>query len=113
MKSIELHKQELRNLCEKFHVAELYVFGSVAKNSFNKESDIDFLVRFVGVDPIEYFDNYMDLKSALTYLYSREIDLVEIQTIKNPILKRASDRDKIKLYGRLKLEVNRLIDSGM
>lgn len=42
----------------------------------------------------------MDLKSALTTLFSREIDLVEVQTIKNPILKRAIDRDKIRVYGR-------------
>ena len=100
MKSIELHNEEIINLCEKFHVDELYVFGSVAKNSFNNESDIDFLVRFSGVDPLEYFDNYMDLKSALTSLFDREIDLLEVQTVKNPILKRAIDRDKVKLYGR-------------
>lgn len=100
MKSIELHNKKLRNLCEEFHVAELYVFGSVAKNNSNNQSDIDFLVRFSGVDPMEYFDNYMDLKSALTTLFSREIDLVEVQTIKNPILKRAIDRDKIRVYGR-------------
>lgn len=100
MKSIEIHKDKLKYLCEKFHVAELHVFGSVATESFHNESDIDFLVRFSGVDPLEYFDNYMDFKSALASLFSREIDLVEAQTLKNPIFKKAIDRDKIKLYGR-------------
>lgn len=42
----------------------------------------------------------MDFKDNLSDLFSREIDLVEIQTLKNPILKRSIDRDKILLYGR-------------
>ncbi|MCA1758382.1 MAG: nucleotidyltransferase domain-containing protein, partial [Bacteroidales bacterium] len=87
-------------LCNKYHVAELYVFGSVTKENFSSSSDIDFLVRFQNVDPREYFDNYMDLKEQLEKLFSRDVDLVEIQTVKNPILKRSIDRNKIFLYGR-------------
>lgn len=100
MKLIDKHIDELKSLCESYYVSELYVFGSVAKDNFTDKSDIDFLVRFTGVDPIEYFDNYMDLKSSLAKLFSREIDLVEMQTVKNPILKKSIDRDKIRLYGR-------------
>jgi hypothetical protein len=100
MKLIDQHITELKKLCDRYHVSELYVFGSVAKDQFTDKSDIDFLVRFSGVDPLEYFDNYMDFKGKLSELFSREIDLVEIQTIKNPILKRSIYRDKIILYGR-------------
>ena len=100
MKLIHQYIKELKKLCTNFHVSELYVFGSIAKGDFNDESDIDFLVRFAGVDPLDYFDNYMDFKENLERLYSREVDLVEIQTIKNPILKRSIDRNKILLYGR-------------
>ncbi len=87
-------------LCKRYHVAEMYVFGSVVTDNFKKDSDIDFLVRFSGVAPLEYFDNYMDLKENLERLFSRNVDLVEIQTIKNPILKRSIDRNKIIVYGR-------------
>jgi len=100
MKVIDQHIDELKNLCARFHVAELYVFGSFAKGDFNDKSDIDFLVRFSGVNPYDYFDNYMDFKTDLELLFSREVDLVEIQTVKNPILKKSIDRDKIILYGR-------------
>lgn len=100
MKLIEQHIDELRSLCERYNVSALYVFGSFAKGQFSDKSDIDFLVRFTGVDPYDYFDNYMGFKDDLTELFSREIDLVEIQTIKNPILKKSIDRDKILLYGR-------------
>ena len=105
MKVIDQYIDELKKLCARFHVAELYVFGSIAKGDFNDNSDIDFLVRFSGVNPYDYFDNYMDFKANLELLYSREIDLVEIQTIKNPILKKSIDRDKIILYGRADTKV--------
>lgn len=100
MKLIDQHIAEIKKLCDRYHVSELYVFGSVAKDKFTDKSDIDFLVRFSGVDPFDYFDNYMDFKDNLSDLFSREIDLVEIQTLKNPILKRSIDRDKIIVYGR-------------
>ena len=100
MKLIRQHIDELKRLCDKYHVSEFYVFGSVAKDKDTDNSDIDFLVRFKGVDPYDYFDNYMDFKDDLKKLFSREIDLVEVQTVKNPILKKSIDRDKIILYGR-------------
>lgn len=100
MKIIQERINELKVLCDKHHVVELYVFGSVLTESFTSESDIDFLVQFSGVEPLDYFDNYMDFKEKLERLFSRMVDLVEIQTLKNPILKRSIDRNKVILYGR-------------
>jgi predicted nucleotidyltransferase len=100
MELINQHIEELKKLCEKYHVSELYAFGSVTNNSISNKSDIDFLVQFGDVDPIEYFDNYIDLKSELTKLFSRKVDLLENQTVKNPILKKSINKDKILLYGR-------------
>lgn len=100
MELINKHKDALKKLCDKFQVAEMYVFGSAVKDNLRGNSDIDFPVRFSGVNPIDYFDNYMDFKTALSKLFSRNIDLVEIQTIKNPILRKSIDRNKIILYGR-------------
>ena len=42
----------------------------------------------------------MDFKADLEILFSRKIDLLEIQAIKNPILQKSIDRNKIRLYGR-------------
>lgn len=100
MKLIQHHIEEIKELCKKYHDAELYVFGSVLTSNFKTDSDIDFLVRFAGVEPLDYFDNYMDFKEDLENLFSRRIDLLEVQTLKNPILKRSIDRNKIILYGR-------------
>ncbi len=100
MKPIQKHIKEIKKLCKDYHVAEMYVFGSVLNDNFSSKSDIDFLVKFEKVNPFAYFDNYMDLKEKLEDLLSRAVDLVEIQTVKNPILKRSIDRNKVLLYGR-------------
>ncbi len=99
MTLIDNHINEVKDLCDRYHVAELYVFGSILSDRFKKDSDIDFLLSFSEVEPAEYFDNYMDLKEGLEELFSRNVDLVEIQTLKNPILKRFINRDKMQLYG--------------
>lgn len=42
----------------------------------------------------------MKFKESLENLLKRTVDLVEIQTLKNPILKRSIDNTKTKVYGR-------------
>ena len=100
MKLIQKHLQEIKTLCDNYFVADLYVFGSVLTENFNPKSDIDFLVRFSGVNPTEYFDNYMDLKEKLEQILNRHVDLVENQAIKNPIFRKVIDRDKRLFYER-------------
>ena len=100
MELITKNIENITTLCEKHFVVNLFVFGSILTNKFNKESDVDFLVEIAGVDPFEYFDNYMDLKEELEQLLNRNIDLVEIQTLKNPILKTAIDQSKKLIYGQ-------------
>ena len=100
MKLIQKHIKEIKTICDKYFVAELYVFGSVLTEKFNSKSDVDFLVKFSGVNPTEYFDNYMDLKENLENLLSRNVDLIEIQTLKNPVLIQSIERNKTVLYER-------------
>lgn len=99
MKFIENHIANLKSLCEKHHVDKMYLFGSSLSSNFNSQSDIDFLVRFKPIDLAQYFENYMDLKDNLKSLLGREIDLVEEQTLKNPILINSIDKSKQLIYG--------------
>jgi predicted nucleotidyltransferase len=81
-------------------VRELYVFGSVLKESFNADSDIDLVVRFGEVPLEEYFTNYMDLKEALEELFQRNVDLIEDKAVVNPIFRRVLDREMKMVYDR-------------
>lgn len=99
MKLIENHIETLRILCLNYHVDKMYLFGSALNSNFNPKSDIDFLVKFKPIDLATYFDNYIGFKENLKQLFGREIDLVEEQTLKNPILKNSIDRNKVLVYG--------------
>lgn len=100
MDLIEKNISELKKLCEKYNVSELYVFGSFANGEMKRESDIDFLVTFDLIDLNAYADNYFDFKFALEDLFQRNIDLLEEKAIKNPYLKQSIDSSKKLIYGQ-------------
>ncbi len=92
-------KEAVRELCEKYHVDKLYLFGSMSEGKVNETSDMDLLVKFKQVDLKDYFDNYIHLKHQLEALFQRKVDLMEQQTLKNPILIRSIDKSKELIYG--------------
>ena len=79
------HIKEIQKLCKLYNVKDLYVFGSVLSNKFRIDSDLDFLVEFNNISGMDYLDNFINFKKSLHDLFQRNIDLVEYQSIKNPI----------------------------
>ena len=81
----------LRELCHRFGVRRLDVFGSAARGSdFDPErSDADFLVELAS--DRDDLATFLDLKEALEALLGRPVDLVErkaIEASRNPIRRR-------------------------
>lgn len=99
MKVIENHMDTLNRLCEKHNVDRMYLFGSALSGKFSEKSDIDFLVRFKPMDLAGYFENYLSFKEDLERLLGREVDLLEEQTLKNPILIKSINQSKELIYG--------------
>lgn len=99
MNLLTKNKTAIRELCEKFHVERLYLFGSAAKGTLKEESDVDFLVKFKPFDLYFYFDNYMDFQNQLQELFQRKVDLVEEQSLRNPILIESINKNKKLIYG--------------
>ena len=95
---LERYINEIRNLCQKNKVRNLYVFGSVLTDHFTDKSDIDLIVDIDSSDPLEYSDNYFNLKFALEELLRRQIDLLESRALKNPYLRENIDNSKTLLY---------------
>jgi len=91
---------ELIELCQRYKIKSLYLFGSANTEQFSNESDIDLLVTFGNIDLFNYFDNYMNLKEELEKMFCRKVDLIEEKTVKNPVLRRSIDRNKTLIYGR-------------
>ncbi|MFI0431245.1 nucleotidyltransferase family protein [Mariniflexile sp. HMF6888] len=96
---LEKNIKKVKTLCEKHKVEKLYLFGSATNDTFNDASDIDFLVRFKKSDLNLYFENYMAFKEKLRKLFKRDIDLVEEQTLKNPVLINSINKSKALIYG--------------
>ncbi len=96
---IDENLDHIRALCDKHKVSNLFVFGSILTNSFSKDSDVDFVVDFSGVDLYDYADNYFDFKDSLEALLKRRVDLLEEKAIKNPYLKNSIDSTKRQVYG--------------
>jgi len=96
---ITIEKNKIKKLCTKHKVDKLYLFGSATDETFTSESDIDLLVSFKDIDLKHYFSNYTNLKGKLKKLFNREIDLVEEQTLKNPILIKSINKNKELIYG--------------
>lgn len=78
--------EEIKLLCRKNKVKELYVFGSILSDGFSDKSDIDFIVDIDINDPLDYADYYFSLKFALDDLFERPVDLLEERALKNPFL---------------------------
>jgi predicted nucleotidyltransferase len=93
------NKTLINSICEIHGVEKLYLFGSATSNVFSKNSDIDFLVKFRNIDLEKYFDNYISLKEKLKNIFKRDVDLVEEQTLKNPILIKSINKNKELIYG--------------
>ena len=95
---IENKKPELQQLCEKYAVKSMYLFGSASKDNFSKESDIDILIFFLELPFAQYTDNYFELHEALEKLFGRKVDLVTEQTLSNPYFIQSIDQTKQLLY---------------
>ncbi len=100
MAFIETYKEQIQKLCENLKVKTLYSFGSVNSINFTDKSDIDLVVDFEVKDPLEYSDNYFELKFELEEILRRPIDLLESKAIKNPFLRKEIDKSKILIYGK-------------
>jgi predicted nucleotidyltransferase len=87
----------LADLCRRWRILELSVFGSVARGSDRMDSDVDLLVTFDPDAPWSTLD-IMDLREELASLFGRNVDLVEERAIRNPYRKASILRDKSVLY---------------
>lgn len=104
MKLIELNIQRIKDLCRRYKVKTLAVFGSILTDRFNEQSDVDLLVTFEPHDPdnpseFDYVGNYFGLKDAFEQLFNRQVDLIEEEGLRNKYLIRNINRTKQLIYG--------------
>jgi hypothetical protein len=96
---IEDNREALQDLCRRFRVRRLELFGSAASGGFDQESsDFDFLVEFHELRHDEYADTYFGLLEELKRLFERDVDLVMVSAVKNPYFRESIERSRTLLY---------------
>ncbi|MCY4113779.1 MAG: nucleotidyltransferase family protein [Chloroflexi bacterium] len=83
--------EELAAFCEHWQISELALFGSVLRDDFGPESDIDVLVSFLPEAEHGLFD-MVNMEEELSQLLGRKVDLVSrrgIERSRNYIRRRA------------------------
>jgi uncharacterized protein len=87
----DLQSEELKKLCKTNKVKSLFAFGSVTREDFSEDSDIDLVVDFDENAPFKYTDLYFNLKEKLETLFNRQVDLLEERAIRNILFRQQLD----------------------
>jgi len=91
--------KEMVDLCKIRGVRRLALFGSAATGSFDQfSSDLDLIVEFKPMTPVQHADNYFGLMEDLQRTLGVSVDLVEMGSIRNPFFRQAVAKDQVVLY---------------
>ena len=72
---LELPEETLADLCRRYQIREISLFGSTARGEARPDSDLDLLVDLQPHHTISLFD-FADLQEELERLLGRRVDLV-------------------------------------
>ena len=81
---IKIPEGKIRDFCQRYHVQRLALFGSVLREDFRPDSDVDVLVVF---DPSAHitFLTLGRMKRELSGIFNHPVDLVPQEGLKSTI----------------------------
>lgn len=80
---IAIPEERIHAFCRRWRIAELCVFGSVLRDDFQPDSDVDVLVTLSKDAPWSLYD-WVDMIGELREIFGREVDLLSTQALRNP-----------------------------
>ncbi len=80
---ISVNPARIAAFCQKWKVREMSLFGSVLRDDFGPQSDVDVLVSFAPDSPWSYWD-WPETIAELEAIFGRKVDLVLKEGLKNP-----------------------------
>ena len=97
---VELPMDRIADFCRRWRVAKLEVFGSVLRDDFHVDSDVDFLISFSPDAEWSLLDE-VRMEEELGRFLGREVDLVSrrgIEHSKNWIRRKAILESAVPIY---------------
>ncbi len=80
---IDIPHEKIAAFCRRWKIKELALFGSVLRDDFRPDSDVDVLVTFEP-DGGFTFDNRVEMQEEIEGIFGRKVDLVGKGVIRNP-----------------------------
>jgi uncharacterized protein len=99
---LNLPHEEIAAFCRKWNVSEFALFGSVLRDDFRPDSDVDVLLAFEPDARISLFD-YGPMQDELEAIFGRRVDVVSkegVQQSRNWIRKKAILESARVVHGR-------------
>ncbi|MEP7292927.1 MAG: nucleotidyltransferase family protein [Chloroflexota bacterium] len=71
---IAIPEQVLAEFCRRYHIGRLSLFGSVLRDDFRADSDVDVLIEFEPGKTVDFF-TFSDMQDELSTILGYEVDL--------------------------------------
>jgi uncharacterized protein len=85
---IDIPTDKIEVFCRKYGVEEFSLFGSVLRDDFGPDSDVDVMLKFAPGHGFT-FENTPDILAELEAIFGREVDVIEKGRIRNPFRRHA------------------------
>ena len=96
---VDSKRAEVSDLCRRFRVRRLDLFGSAATGHFQEAtSDLDFLVGFEAMPAALHTASCFGLKEGLEALFGRPVDLVTANAVVNPYFRESVAASRVPVY---------------
>ena len=88
-RNIDLPQRQIADFCRRWRITEFALFGSVLRDDFGSDSDLDVLVTFASEADWGLLD-HLRMEQELSALLSRKVDLLSKRAVErshNPLLR--------------------------
>jgi predicted nucleotidyltransferase len=85
---IDVPLAQIQGFCVKYGVEEISLFGSVLRDDFGPDSDVDVMLKFKPGHGFT-FENTPDIQDDLKAIFGRAVDVIEKGRIRNPFRRQA------------------------
>ncbi|MCY6491571.1 nucleotidyltransferase family protein [Leptolyngbya sp. GGD] len=83
---LKVSQDAIAQFCQKWKIVEFALFGSVLRDDFRDDSDLDVLVVFEEPRDLS-LSAWLDIREEISVLFGRKVDLIQKKLLKNPYSK--------------------------
>jgi uncharacterized protein len=97
MSTYNIPTPKIEDFCRRWKITEFALFGSILRQDFGPESDVDVLVTFADDAEWSLYD-LVDMQEELKNIFGRDVDLVLKSGLRNPFRRREILRSQRVIY---------------